>query len=59
MWKEEIDIAKKLVGTISNFSVHAAGVIICGDPVSQHAPIENSKGNLCSGFDMFLSLIHI
>ena len=52
-WKEEIDIAKKLVGTISNFSVHAAGVIICGDPVSQHAPIENSKGNLCSGFDMF------
>jgi DNA polymerase-3 subunit alpha len=53
MWKEEIDIAKKLVGTISNFSVHAAGVIICGDPVSHHAPIENSKGNLCSGFDMF------
>ena len=52
-WKEEIDIAKQLVGTISNFSVHAAGVIICGDPVSQHAPIENSKGNLCSGFDMF------
>jgi DNA polymerase III alpha subunit len=53
MWREEIDIAKNLVGTISNLSVHAAGVLICGDPVSNHAPIENSKGNLCSGFDMF------
>lgn len=51
-WKEEIDIANKLQGTISNFGVHAAGVLISSLPISASAPLENSKGNLCSGYDM-------
>ena len=51
-WKTEIDIAKRLVGTISNLGVHAGGVLVASEPIGDHSPIENSKGNLCSGFDM-------
>ena len=51
-WKQEIDNAINLVGTISNFGVHASGVLVSSEPVYLHAPIENSKGNLCSAYDM-------
>jgi DNA-directed DNA polymerase III PolC len=51
-WKLEIDNAIHLVGTISNFGVHASGVLVSSEPISFHAPIENSKGNLCSAYDM-------
>jgi DNA polymerase III alpha subunit len=51
-WKSEIDNAIHLVGTISNFGVHASGVLVSSEPVYLHTPIENSKGNLCSAYDM-------
>lgn len=51
-WKQEIDNAIHLVGAISNFGVHASGVLVSSEPVYLHAPIENSKGNLCSAYDM-------
>ena len=51
-WKSEIDIAKQLVGTISNLGVHAGGVLVASEPICDHSPIENSKGTLCSGYDM-------
>ena len=51
-WKNEIDIAKQLVGTISNLGVHAGGVLVASEPIHDHCPVENSKGNLCSGYDM-------
>ena len=51
-WKEELDNAIQLVGTYSNFGVHASGVLVCSEPLYLHAPIENSKGNLCSAYDM-------
>jgi DNA polymerase III alpha subunit len=51
-WKTEIDNAIHLVGTISNFGVHASGVLVSSEPIFMHAPIENSKGNLCSAYDM-------
>jgi len=51
-WKNEIDNAIHLVGTISNFGVHASGVLVSSEPVYLHTPIENSKGNLCSAYDM-------
>lgn len=51
-WKAEIDHAISLVGAISNFGVHASGVLVSSEPVYLHAPIENSKGNLCSAYDM-------
>lgn len=50
--KPEIDIAKRLVGTISNLGVHAGGVLVASEPIHDHAPVENSKGTPCSGFDM-------
>ena len=52
IWKTEIDNAIHLVGTISNFGVHASGVLVSSEPIFMHAPIENSKGNLCSAYDM-------
>jgi DNA polymerase III alpha subunit len=52
LWKPEIDNAIHLVGTISNFGVHASGVLVSSEPIYLHAPIENSKGNLCSAYDM-------
>ena len=51
-WQTEIDNAINLVGAISNFGVHASGVLVSSEPVYLHAPIENSKGNLCSAYDM-------
>jgi DNA polymerase III subunit alpha len=54
-WKskfsEEIENAKGLFGKISNLSVHAGGIIVSKDPVSEHTPVENSKGTLCSGYE--------
>lgn len=38
-----IDIAKTLEGCVRNTGVHAAGVVICGDPLIEHIPICNSK----------------
>lgn len=51
-WKTEIDDAIALVGTISGFGVHASGVLVASEPIQDHAPMENSKGNLCSAYDM-------
>jgi DNA polymerase-3 subunit alpha len=57
-WPEEIRIAKKLVGVIQNFGVHAAGVLLASEPISEHAPLENSKGVLASGYDMG-NVVHV
>lgn len=34
-----IDIGRKLEGSIRNTGIHAAGIIICGDPLTQHIPL--------------------
>jgi len=34
-----IDIGQKLEGSIRNTGIHAAGIIISGDPLTQHIPI--------------------
>jgi DNA polymerase III subunit alpha len=34
-----IDIAKKLEGSVRNTGIHAAGMIISGDPIIEHAPV--------------------
>lgn len=41
--KEWIDIAKKLEGSVRNVGVHAAGIIICGDPLMDHIPLCTAK----------------
>ena len=53
-WKDEIEIAKKLVGTVSNLGVHAGGVLMSREPICDHSPMEwsASKKVLCSAYDM-------
>lgn len=37
------DLAKKLEGSIRNTGIHAAGVIISGEPLTEHIPLCRSK----------------
>lgn len=37
--KRIIDLGKKLEGSIRNTGIHAAGMIICGNPLTDHIPI--------------------
>lgn len=41
--KRVIDIAKKLEGSIRNTGIHAAGIIISGEPLTNFIPLCNSK----------------
>lgn len=34
-----IDLGRKLEGSIRNTGIHAAGLIICGDPLTDHIPV--------------------
>lgn len=38
-----LDIGKKLEGSIRNTGIHAAGIVICGEPLTEHIPICNAK----------------
>lgn len=37
--KKIIDLGRKLEGSIRNTGIHAAGMIICGNPLTDHIPI--------------------
>jgi DNA polymerase III subunit alpha len=37
--KRIIDLGKKVEGSIRNTGIHAAGLIICGEPLTDHIPI--------------------
>lgn len=41
--KRIIDMGKILEGCVRNTGVHAAGVVICGNALTEHVPICNSK----------------
>jgi DNA polymerase III subunit alpha len=41
--RELFDIAKKLEGSVRNTGIHAAGLIICEDPIIDHIPVCVSK----------------
>lgn len=51
-FKEETLYASRLYGTISNLGVHAAAIVVSSRPIHHNVPIENSKGTLCTAFDM-------
>jgi DNA polymerase-3 subunit alpha len=34
-----IDIGKKLEGSVRNTGIHAAGIIVCGEPLTNHIPL--------------------
>ena len=37
--KRVIDLARRLEGSIRNTGIHAAGLIVCGEPLTEHIPI--------------------
>lgn len=41
--KKMIDLGKKLEGSIRNTGIHAAGLIISGEPLTEHIPICSAK----------------
>lgn len=41
--KRLIDLAKTLEGSVRNTGIHAAGLIVCADPLMDHIPICNAK----------------
>lgn len=43
--KRLIDIAKKLEGSVRNTGIHAAGLIISGDPMVERIPLCTAKGS--------------
>ena len=49
-----IDFGKKLEGCIRNTGIHAAGLIICGDPLTDHIPVCAAKDSdiLATQFSM-------
>lgn len=46
-----LDTAIHLEGKLSSAAVHAAGVVVCKDPIVEHVPLRESKGVICSMFD--------
>lgn len=41
--KRVLDLARTVEGSIRNTGIHAAGLIVCGDPLTDHIPICTSK----------------
>lgn len=41
--KRIIDLGRKVEGSIRNTGIHAAGIIICGDELTEHIPVCSSK----------------
>lgn len=49
--KRVIDEAAKLEGMPRQMSMHAAGVVICTDPVDEHVPLFRNKEDIVTQFD--------
>ena len=53
--KRIIDMAIKVEGTPRNPGKHAAGVVICKDPIYDHVPLQkNSDGDITTQYNMIL-----
>ena len=46
-----IDLARKIEGLPRNTSIHAAGVVIAKEPLTNHVPVWISEGTLVTEFD--------
>lgn len=51
-YKKYIDIAISLEGIVRNQSVHAAGIVICNEPIFKYCPLIRSEAQLVTQFDM-------
>ena len=43
--------ALRLEGTISSSGTHAAGIVVCKDPITDHVPLKIYKGTISTQFD--------
>ena len=46
-----IDFARKIEGLPRHSSIHAAGVVIAREPLTNHMPVQMSEGTLVTGYD--------
>jgi len=44
--------ARGVVGAINSMGVHAAGILVSSEPLTDHTPLEVSKDVVCSAYDM-------
>jgi DNA polymerase-3 subunit alpha len=53
--REVIDMAKKVEGCARHISVHAAGVVISPEDITNHVPLEvdSKKGEIITQYDMY------
>lgn len=51
-YPEEMEAARRLIGVISHIGVHAAGVVVASEPISDHSPVEKSNKGLVTAYDM-------
>lgn len=49
--KKVLDMASKVEGLPRNTSMHAAGVVICRDPISEHSPLQTNGGIVTTQYD--------
>ena len=50
--KKVLDMAMRVEGMPKNCSKHAAGVVICRDPISDHVPLAKSGDDVTTQFNM-------
>lgn len=50
--REVIDTARKLEGLRRQHSVHAAGVVISDEPLTNHAPVQRTDGEVVTQYEM-------
>lgn len=51
-YKNVLSMAKKIEGTINNYSVHASGILISNTPIYKKYPVQRVKDVIVSSFDM-------
>ena len=49
--KRVLDMASKVEGMPRNTSMHAAGVVICRDPICEHVPLQTNGGVVTTQYD--------
>ena len=50
--RELVDMSKKLEGIVRHSSTHAAGIVVCDNPVSEYVPLSQNDGVVVTQFTM-------
>ena len=51
MYPDLLDVSRHIEGTVNSAGVHPAGIVICKNPIDEHIPLRESKGQICSQFN--------